>query len=45
MRRALCLLVAAPLLALEYAHKPADPQLTGWPLTAEEKAFIAKPEF
>ena len=45
MRRALCLLVAAPLLALEYAHKPADPQPTGWPLTAEEKAFIAKPEF
>ena len=33
------------MLALEYAHKPADPQPTGWPLTAEESAFIAKPEF
>lgn len=45
MCRALCLLFAAPLLALEYAHEPADPQPKGWPLTAEEKAFIAKPEF
>ena len=45
MLRYLPLLLAAPLLALEYAHKPADPQPTGWPLTAEEKAFIAKPEF
>jgi platelet-activating factor acetylhydrolase IB subunit beta/gamma len=36
MRYALPLLLAAPLLALEYAHKPADPQPTGWPLTAEE---------
>jgi lysophospholipase L1-like esterase len=33
------------LLALEYAHRPADPQPTGWPLTAEESAFIAKPEY
>jgi beta-glucosidase len=39
------LLLAIQLSALEYAHKPADPQPTGWPLTAEEKAFIAKPEF
>jgi len=39
------LLLSAALPALEYAHKPADPQPTGWPLTAEEKAFIAKPEF
>ena len=45
MLRYLPLMLAAPLLALEYAHKPADPQPTGWPLTAEEKAFIAKPEF
>jgi len=36
MRRALPLLLVAPLLALEYPHKPADPQATGWPLTAEE---------
>ena len=39
------LLLSAALPALEYAHKPADPQPTGWPLTAEEKAFIAKPEY
>jgi len=45
MRNILPLILAAPLLALEYAHKPADPQPTGWPLTAEESAFIAKPEF
>ena len=43
--KSLLVFLAAPLLALEYAHKPADPQPTGWPLTAEEKAFIAKPEF
>jgi lysophospholipase L1-like esterase len=45
MRNILPLILAAPLLALEYAHKPADPQPAGWPLTAEESAFIAKPEF
>jgi lysophospholipase L1-like esterase len=45
MRNLLALLAITPLLALEYAHKPADPQPTGWPLTAEEAAFIAKPEF
>ena len=33
-----------------YAHQPyvdrkLDPQLIGWPLTAAEKEFIAKPEF
>lgn len=39
------LLTSVPLLALEYAHRPADPQPTGWPLTAEERAFIAKPEY
>jgi len=45
MRNLLALLAITPLLALEYAHKPADPQPSGWPLTAEERAFIAKPEF
>ena len=45
MRTPLLILIATPLLALEYAHKPADPQPTGWPLTAEETAFIAKPEY
>jgi platelet-activating factor acetylhydrolase IB subunit beta/gamma len=39
------LLSCATLSALEYAHKPADPQPIGWPLTAEETAFIAKPEY
>ena len=39
------LLLGSALPALEYAHKPADPQPTGWPLTAEESAFIAKPEY
>ena len=43
--RTLLLILTTPLLALEYAHKPADPQPTGWPLTAEEVAFIAKPEY
>jgi lysophospholipase L1-like esterase len=38
------LLLGSALPALEYAHKPADPQPTGWPLTPEENAFIAKPE-
>jgi len=45
MRLCLPLLLATPLLALDYAHKPADPQPTGWPLTEAEKAFIAKPEY
>ena len=45
MRNLLALLIITPLLALEYAHKPADPQPAGWPLTAEESAFIAKPEY
>jgi lysophospholipase L1-like esterase len=45
MRNLIVLLLASPLLALEYAHKPADPQPTGWPLTEAEKVFIAKPEY
>jgi len=32
------------LLAIEYPHRPADPQPAGWPLTAEERAFISRPE-
>ncbi|MEY3959172.1 MAG: hypothetical protein RJA37_1775 [Verrucomicrobiota bacterium] len=39
MRR-LILLAATPLLALEYPRKPADPQPIGWPLTAEERAYV-----
>jgi lysophospholipase L1-like esterase len=39
------LVFLAPLLALEYAHPPADPQPSGWPLTAEERAYVVdKPE-
>ena len=46
MRTPLLILLAAPLLALEYAHKPADPQPSGWPLTAEERAYVTgKAEF
>jgi lysophospholipase L1-like esterase len=46
MHLPLALLLATPLLALEYPHKPADPQPMGWPLTAEERAYVVeKPEF
>jgi len=32
--------------ALDYPHPPADPQPTGWPLTAAERAFVVeKPEY
>jgi beta-glucosidase len=40
------LLLSTTLPALEYAHKPADPQPSGWPLTAEERAYVTgKAEF
>ena len=40
------LLCAAPGFALEYPHPPADPQPTGWPLSAAERAFVVeKPEY
>lgn len=47
MRLALaCLVLAASASGLEYPHPPADPQPTGWPLTAAERAYvIEKPEF
>ena len=38
-------MLSLPALAHEYAHPPADPQPTGWPLSAEEHTFIAKPEY
>ena len=42
---ALCL-GAASALALDYPHPPADPQPTGWPLTAAERAYVTeKPEY
>lgn len=31
--------------ALDYPHITAEPQKTGWPLTAEERAYVLKPEF
>jgi len=43
----LCLMLfCSAALALEYARKPADPQPSGWPLTAEERAYVTgKAEF
>jgi lysophospholipase L1-like esterase len=39
------LLVAATAAALDYPHTTAEPQKTGWPLTAEERAYVVdKPE-
>ena len=43
----LTVLLLAPLAlhALDYPHITAEPQKTGWPLTAEERAYITeKPE-
>lgn len=34
----------APACAFEYACVTAEPQKTGWPLTAEERAYVLKPE-
>ena len=42
---ALACLSIGQLMAFEYPHPPADPQLTGWPLTAEEREFLHKPEY
>ncbi|MBX7211682.1 MAG: hypothetical protein K1X78_25465 [Verrucomicrobiaceae bacterium] len=33
------------LFALDYPHQTAEPQKTGWPLTAEERAYILKAEY
>jgi platelet-activating factor acetylhydrolase IB subunit beta/gamma len=32
--------LCSAVLALEYPRKPADPQPNGWPLTAEERAYV-----
>ena len=33
-------------VAIEYPRKPAEPQPSGWPLTAEERAYVVgKPEY
>ena len=49
MKHTLTLLTAllfAPLAAdaLDYPHVTAEPQKSGWPLTAEERAYVLKPE-
>ncbi|MEY5024918.1 MAG: hypothetical protein RLZZ244_446 [Verrucomicrobiota bacterium] len=36
----LALATTLPCSALEYPRKPADPQPHGWPLTAEERAYV-----
>lgn len=39
-------LLVTSLSALDYPRKPADPQPSGWPLTAEERAYVVeKPEY
>ena len=40
----LSLFAALTAQALDYPHVTAEPQKTGWPLTAEEKAYVTKPE-
>ena len=38
--------LCSSVFALEYARKPAEPQPSGWPLTAEERAYVTgKAEF
>ncbi len=39
------ILTALSAQALDYPHANAEPQKTGWPLTAEEKAYVTKPEY
>jgi lysophospholipase L1-like esterase len=40
------LLVASTAAALDYPHVTAEPQKIGWPLTAEERAYVVdKPEY
>ncbi len=38
-------LTAVSAHALDYPHTTAEPQKTGWPLSAEERAYVLKPEF
>ena len=39
------ILAALSAQALDYPHVTAEPQKSGWPLTAEEKAYVTKPEY
>jgi platelet-activating factor acetylhydrolase IB subunit beta/gamma len=34
-----------PAAALDYAYATPEPQKTGWPLSAEEEAYVLKPEY
>jgi platelet-activating factor acetylhydrolase IB subunit beta/gamma len=34
-----------PASALDYAYATPEPQKTGWPLSAEEEAYVLKPEY
>jgi beta-glucosidase len=46
IRPTFLLLFASTAVALDYPHGTAEPQKTGWPLTAEERAYvIEKPEY
>jgi platelet-activating factor acetylhydrolase IB subunit beta/gamma len=40
IRFTLLLSLASTAVALDYPHNTAEPQKTGWPLTAEERAYI-----
>jgi lysophospholipase L1-like esterase len=40
LRCTLLLFVASTAVALDYPHATAEPQKTGWPLSAEERAFV-----
>jgi hypothetical protein len=45
----ICFVLAAALrlqhaVALDYAYATPEPQKTGWPLSADEEAYILKPE-
>jgi platelet-activating factor acetylhydrolase IB subunit beta/gamma len=45
IRSTLLLLVTSSAVALDYPHVTAEPQKTGWSLTAEERAYVVdKPE-
>jgi lysophospholipase L1-like esterase len=39
---ALSMVFAGRMTAIEYARQPADPQPTGWPLTAAERAYVVE---
>lgn len=41
----LSLFAALTAQALDYPHATAEPQKAGWPLTAEEKAYVTKAEY